>query len=207
MDIIDIKRCQKNVSEEQKSFLNVLKKYFNGKYKNPRILNICCGSANEEPVLFKYFGEGSELISIDKSDYAKEFAEAFKRKTFRQGDVSELEHIVDGKFDIVIGRNLTLSPYGLGLSRKEGKERFYYWFCIFDKITNYLKDNSTLFITLLRDDEFKVGNGILNSLDYRIKLSERNKITVHSDGIGVAGSSTKDHYLIIAQPPLQLKLI
>ena len=56
----------KHIEEEQEGFGRVLNRYFpNGQYVNPRILNICSGVANEEPLIIQRFGEETELLSLD----------------------------------------------------------------------------------------------------------------------------------------------
>ena len=89
------------IAKEQEGFRQVLKTYFlNGQYKNPRILDICCGVANEEPLLIEHFGENIELVGIDNDKSLGELLKELGRKSVRFGDIRELEDLVnDKKFD------------------------------------------------------------------------------------------------------------
>jgi hypothetical protein len=192
-----------HIKQEQDAFRQVLTTYFfNGQYKNSRILDICCGVVNEESLLFDYFGIDSELVSIDNDRTLEELLIELGRKSVIIGDIRELNKYVSGKFQLIIGRNIPLNPK----HNHYEKEIFDYWPEIFDNLTHFMENDSTLFLTLAREDEFYRAEEILSKLRYHIKIKEKNQIVVPSDHIGVVGADIKDNYVISAQPPLQLRL-
>jgi len=191
------------IAKEQEGFLRVIKKYFpNIKHKNPRILNICCGIANEESLLIKYFGKNTKLIGLDIDKSLERLLDELERKSVIIGDVRQLEKYVKGKFDLIMGRNIPLNPNYNG----HGEEINDFWPGVFEDLLKFMKFDSKLFLSLVCEDEFSRAKEILNNHGYRIKINERNSIIVQSDYIGVKGSDTKDHYVIIAETPFQLRL-
>ncbi len=191
------------IAKEQEGFRQVLRKYFsNGQYKNSRILNICCGIANEEPSLIQHFGKNSELVSLDNDKSLEELLKKLGRKSVRIGCIRELDRYIEGKFNLVIGRNVPLNP-NHNVWRDKVPD---FWPEIFENLVKFMEFDSTLFLTLVREDEFYRAKEVLNNIGYRIKVKERNPIIVQSDYIGVRGADTKDHYIVIAQPNLQLRL-
>lgn len=189
--------------KEQEGFRQVLRTYFpNGQYKNSRILDICVGIANEEPLLIEHFGENTELIGLDSNKSLEKLLNELGRKSVIIGDIRELEKYVKGKFSLVIGRNVPLNPN----YNNWGEDVPDYWPEVFENLLRFMEFNSTLFLTLVREDEFYRAQEILGNIGYRLKVKERNPVIVQSDYIGVRGADTKDHYVVIAQPPLQLRL-
>lgn len=186
------------ISEEQKAFRQLLEEYFpNTVYSNPRILDICCGCINEEPVLLEYFGRETDLIGIDSDPQFEQIAKKLNRKSFKLGDICDLNTLVEGVFDIVIGRNVPLNP-----NHRDTDEIYSDpWPKIFNSISQYMNTSSQLLLTLCREDEFFRAIEILESNDYQIVLKEKNKIVVPSDKLGVAGADVKDDYIILTQPP------
>jgi len=195
-EINDFKRILSNYFPDQKAF--------SGK----RILNIGCGPVTEEPALNEYFSP-SKLVSIDNCEYRKEDAIKNNRKSFVFGDLRELEKILSEKdrFDIIIGRNVPLSPGGTGTypgdfmrsctDYKPVTENDM-WLGIFRKIKGFCEEKSTMFLTFLRTDEFLRAEKILEKINYSIIKKEENSHLCFSDGIGVA-HGTKDHFIILAQ--------
>ena len=191
------------ISKEQDGFTKVLSYYFsNKKYKNLRILNLCCGPITEEQVLFEYFGSQTEIISIDRDPQFEILAKEFKRKTFKLGDILALEKLVTGKFDIIFGRNIPLNPNHNLLEEQD----IDMWPDLFRDLVNYMNIHSKLFLTFCRDDEYFRAMYILKQNKYDIKMAEENKIIVPSDRLGVAGADIKDNYVIMAQSPICLNL-
>ncbi len=193
----------KRIASEQDGFWQVLINYFpNVCNKNSRILDICCGVANEEPLLVRHFGKKTELISLDNNKGLESLLNELGRKSVKIGDVRELDRHVKGKFNLVMGRNVPLNPnYDAFRDRV-----FDYWPDVFEDLSRFMTSDATLFLTLVREDEFYRAEEILNWAGYRIRLKEINPIIVPSDYIGIQGADTKDSYVIIAQPPLQLRL-
>ena len=193
----------KHIEEEQEGFRKVLHRYFpNGQCVNPRILNICSGIANEEPLLIQRFGEDTELLSLDNNYSLEELLTDLGRKSVRIGDLRELHKFARGKYDIVIGRNVPLNPNRDNLREKIPD----LWPGLFEDLVKYFAANSTFFLTLVREDEFYRAQQILDAVGYRMTLKEKNPIRVPSDYIGIRGADEKDDYVILAQPPLQLRL-
>lgn len=193
----------KGIGEEQEAFEQVLEHYLACRQlKNPRILDICCGIANEEPLLRQHFGSNVEIVGLDNDESRRELAEELGRKSVTTGDLRDIRDYVSGKFGLVIGRNVPLNP-----NYDDSKRRLLdYWPQVFEDLTQFMSSGSTLFLTLLREDEFYRAGEILNELEYRIGIKEKNPIIVPTDGIGVRGDDTKDHYIILAQLPSQLQL-
>ncbi len=193
----------KYIEEEQEGFKRVLNRYFpNDQYTNPRILNICSGVANEEPLIIQHFGEETELLSLDNDASLEELVADLRRKSVVIGDIRELHKFAKGKYDIVMGRNVPLNPNIDSFIEKIPDM----WLRLFEDLVKYFDSDSTLFLTLVREDEFYRAQEILDFVGYRMKVKEKNPIRVQSDYIGVRGADKKDNYVIIAQPPLQLRL-
>jgi len=191
------------VAKEQEEFKQVLNNYFpNGQCQNLRILDICCGIAIEEPLLIQHFGENTELLSLDNDKSLEGLLKDLGRKSVIIGDIRELEKYTKGKFHLIIGRNVPLNP---NHNYEEGKI-LDYWPEIFENLIKFMTNDATLFLTLVREDEFYRAEEILNDLGYRIKYRERNPIVVPSDYVGVRGADTTDHYVVLAQVPIQLRL-
>jgi len=187
------------IKKEQRAFREVLNNYFpNEQGQNPRILDICCGIANEEPLLIRHFGENTELLSLDWDPLLKKFLEPLGRKSVVIGDIRKLKKFAVGKYQIVIGRNIPLNPNDDPLRKKVPDP----WPEIFENLTKYMIVESRLFLTLARHDEFNRARNILSKSGYRINVDEENQIKVPSDYIGVCGADVKDNYVIIAQPLL-----
>ncbi len=187
------------VSREQSDLRAVLQHYLSDiQFKNPRILDICCGTMHEEPLLYELFGEGTSMIGIDARQSSVEKAAELGRKSVRLGDLRYLNEYVEGTFDIVVGRNVPLNPNG-GLWRLEYDDP---WpGIIFPNIASVMNDNSILFLTLLMEDEFYRAQQILSRHKFRILLEEKNPIPVRSDLVCVA-ADMKDTYVITAKAPL-----
>lgn len=192
-----------DIAKEQVGLRKVLDKYIpSDKYPNPRILNICSGIANEEPLLVDRFGEGLDLVSIDNFDYLKTYVKELGRKSVIFGDLRNIENHVQGKFDVIMGRNVPITPlHVLGEGYKKG-----YWKSIFNSLSRYMKEDSMLFLTLLVEYEFIETQQVLEEVGYNIKIKRKNGIKVHSDKFGVSAQDTKDHYVIVAERPPQLRL-
>lgn len=187
----------KYIKQEQENFMKVLERYLHPKqYKNPRILDICCGVANEEPVLIQYFGKSTQFIGIDNGIRIREFIKELGRKSVIIADIRDIEKHISGKFDIVMGRNVPLNP---NYNQFEIIED--YWPDVINKTNKYMKKNSLLFLTLAREDEFYRAEKILIENRFRIKVQEKNPIKVQSDYIGICGADIKDNYIIISEPP------
>jgi len=196
-------RYQDYIEKEQQAFKRVLETYLPKETHKPqRILNICCGVVPEEPVLFEHFGSNIELVSLDKDQRLEKIAKLLRRKTFRKGDITELGKHIEGKFDLVLGRNVPLNPNYRPWAKKLPDP----WPSIFEVLSDYIEPTGILFLTVLREDEMYRAEQILGKRGYRIKVKEKNSIPVPSSYITVKGSDTKDHYVIIAQPSLQFRL-
>jgi hypothetical protein len=192
-----------HIKKEQEGFRRVLNRYFpNSQYVNPRILNICSGIANEEPLLIHRFGKKTELLSLDNDTSLEELLADLRRKSVVIGDLREIHKFTKGKYDIVMGRNIPLHPNSDSFREKIPD----IWPGLFENLVKYFNSDSTLFLTLVREDEFYRAQEILDSVGYRIKVKEKNPIRVQSDYIGIRGADKKDDYVIIAQSPLQLRL-
>ncbi len=193
---MDFKIYLKETKEEQKAFSEVLTHYFErGKYKNPRILNFLCGTANDEPFLMHYFHGTTRLISLDNCKHSERFAKKLKRKSFRRGDLLELK--LQGKFDLIIGRNIPLNSNGHSPEQD-------YWPKVFNNFTNYMKKNAKLFLTLTKEEEFLRAKKILEGLNYKIIVKEKNKIRVPNSFIKTPEADPKDYYVLIAEAPEKL---
>ena len=193
----------KFIEKEQEGFRQVLKTYFpNGQHKSKRILDICSGVANEEPLLMEHFGKKTELVSLDKDESLGDLVNDLGRKSVRFGDVRELGKYVEGKFDLVIGRNIPLNPNGNDYMSKVPD----CWPGVFENLPRFMEFDSMLFLTLAREDEFHRALEILDKSEYTFKVKEKNKILVKSDHIGIKGADEKDNHVIIAQPSSQLRL-
>ncbi len=207
------KTLLEKINKERIGFKKILEYYFKEKnYKN--ILNICCGPVTEEPVLFDFF-KPSKLLSVDDFEDAEKWAKIYNSKSFIKWDISKLNEILyeDEKFDILLGRNIPLSPNGYGITPesyvklafgyKKKLEGFHYlpiekndeWLSIFKNLKNYLLKDASFFLTFWRNDEFYRAQEILKKLNYEIILAEENKYPCLSDGIGVAHNK-KDYYVI-----------
>lgn len=188
-----------HIVEEQEGFRRVLDRYFPmGQYVNPRILNICSGVANEEQLLIERFGEGTELLSLDNDPSLEGLLAELGRKSVIIGDLREIHEFARGKYDIVMGRNVPLNP-----NRDPFREPIPdMWPQLFRDLVKYFNPGSTLFLTLVREDEFDRAQEILASVGYRVEVKEKNPIRVQSDYIGIQGADEKDDYVILAQPPL-----
>lgn len=198
-----LSRYQEHIEKEQKAFKRVLETYLpKDNYKPRRILNICCGVVPEEPVLFEHFGRDVELVSIDKDQRLEKIAKSLGRRTLRRGDIRELGRHVEGKFGLVLGRNVPLNPNYRPWAKKLPDP----WPSIFEILSDYIEPTGILFLTVLTEDEVHRAEQILEKRGYRIKVKERNLLPVPSSYITVRGSDTKDHYVIIAQPSLQFRL-
>ena len=186
---------QHRIRHEQKGIRKVIKKYFpDGTYTDPKILNFCCGLANEEPIIYDHFGDGTKLISLDACGNAEKNTRYLGRKSFVRDTIQEFLKDTDDRFDIIMGRNVPLNPkYGPCDDRSDDP-----WPSVFHNMRTAFEQDGTLFLTLLREDEFKRCKEILSD-DYNIKESKFNKITVVSDKYGTA-SEYKDHYIVMAEP-------
>lgn len=191
------------IEKEQEGFKQVLDIYLpKNAYKNPRCLSVCSGIANEEPLLFQHFGEGAELVSLDHDSSLEALVKQLNRKSVVIGDIRELGKYVKGEFDIILGRNVPLNPnHNYAINKVPD-----YWPEFFEGLTKFMHKDTMLFLTLVREDEFFRAEMILSCVGYRILIKEENKVVVSSDYIGVKGSDTKDHYVIVCQSPLQLRL-
>jgi hypothetical protein len=183
------------IRHEQKGIRKVFKKYFpEGTYTDPKILNFCCGLANEEPIIYEHFGEGTNLISLDSCENAEKNAQYLGRKSFVRSTVQDFLENSDERFDIIMGRNVPLNP----------KQDDYYksdedpWPEIFHNMRTAFSTDGILFLTLLLKHEFHRCLDILDD-DYNIRESKFNRITVVSDKYGT-DSEYKDHYIIMAEP-------
>jgi len=174
------------IEAEQGAFSKVIDIYF--PKKADRILDFCCGTANEEPALLQKYRR-SELISLDYDGDMKKRARELGRKTVRQGDVSNLENYVKGKFDLIIGRNVPLNP-------SYYKSSVDIWPEFFEALPKFMTNDATLFLTLLRPDELIRAVKLLEN--YNITMKERNRVIVPSDNNAVMGD-LKDDYIIIAK--------
>ena len=190
------------IQQEQDALKKVFNTYFShNDIQNPKILDICCGCVNEEPVLFEYFGDKINLISVDSDPQFKEITETLGRKSFRTGNIFNLGKLVTHNFDLVVGRNVPLNP-----NHREYFEAYNDpWPAFFSTLPKYMNPSSQLFLTVCRDDEFYRALEILQSNDYELLLKEENRIIVPSDRLGVAGSDIKDNYVVLARFPKLLK--
>lgn len=193
------------IEEEKAAFEKVLNTYLQcSGFINPRILNICCGVANEEPVLFDYFGRGSEIIGIDYHEPSVNVAKELGRTSVKLGCVEKLDDYVLGKFDIILGRNIPLNPsYSIEITG-DFKD---IWPGLIENLPRFMHSDSKLILTLLRPDEFERANVLLDKNKYDINFSEKNQIIVPNSRIFFAGSDTKDDYIIIAGKPFQERLL
>lgn len=196
---MDANHYLKLIEKEQEAFSKVLVKYLPKiKKENYRVLDFCSGAANEEPLLLKYFGQNTELISIDNDKSLENLLKELGRKTAIIGDIRNLGKYVSGKFDLIMGRNVPLNPpYNSSND---------FWPKFFQELPKFMKKDSALFLTLLRDDEYYRAEALLKKSLYLIIKSEKNEIVVPTDEIGVRGIDTKDHYVIIAKKPAQSML-
>lgn len=200
------------LKNDAEDFRKLLEYYIPSKedYLNSRILNICCGLINEEPVLYDYF-KPRELISIDECFTAEERARELGRKSFVRGSLEELDDVLSGNdlFDVIMGRNVPLSPrgsgnipepycysYSLNHTHYKPVTNDSVWYKIFLNIKNHARENAMLLLTLLRDDEFLRTLDIMKKLECKITVNEENKHPCTSDGFGAA-SDKKDYYIII----------
>ena len=121
---------------EQRVLRQILQNYFPSPVRNPRILDIYCGTINEKPLLLEHFGENSHIVSIsyDPLDHGN-------RK-----DLCNLA--VLGRFDLVIGRDIHLDDNGQ-------------WQGIFKKIANYMNPESELFLTFCLPNQLDAALEIL----------------------------------------------
>ncbi|MFH1770008.1 MAG: class I SAM-dependent methyltransferase [archaeon] len=162
---------------------------------NPRILNIACGTLNEEHAIYELFGKNTELIGIDNDKMMLSNAEDLNRQTVMYGDLENLDTYINGKFDLVLGRNVPLNP-GLGRKKSNVSDP---WPNIFSNLKKYMTKNSQLFLTLVREDENKRAKEILTDNDYKITFTKKNNIIVPKDYINVHSHNTKDNYIVIAK--------
>ena len=200
------------LKKDAEDFKKLLEHYIPNKedYHNSRILNICCGLINEEPVLYDYF-KPEKLISIDNCGTAEERAERLGRKSFVRGELNKLDDVLssDNLFDVIMGRNVPLSPRGSGNIPEPycyhySLNHTYYkpvtnddeWYKIFLSIKDYAGENAMLLLTLLRDDEFLRAREIMKRLGCEITVNEENNHPCTSDGFGAA-SDKKDYYILI----------
>lgn len=199
--------------KEAQDFERILRRFFpeKEKYQGIKILNICCGTINEEPVLYNYFNP-SKLVSIDNCESMEKQAKEFGRKSFVRADLTSLENVLDDKFDLLLGRNVPLDPAGYGtypgsplcyvpkfflpkLGHYKPVTEDDEWFKIFLGLKKFAEGNAGLFLTLLRDDEYLRAQDILKKAGYIIVQKEQNICPCTSDNIGVA-ADYKDSYLI-----------
>ena len=192
---------------EIKDFKKLIQNYFPNqkRFFGKNILNICCGPITEEPALYEHF-RPSNLVSIDNCEISERHAKKYNRKSFVYGNLINLENILkDNKFDILLGRNIPLSPGGTGTCPGDymGTSTWYEpvtdddkWYKIFNGLKDFSKKNAIFFLTLLRSDEFIRGIEILEKAHYNIIRKGENKSPCFSDRLGVA-HETKDHYLIL----------
>jgi len=185
-----------DICEEQRDLKKVFDKYIFGRgLENPRIFSFCCGVANEGPLLFDRFGENTDITGLDFDESLVPFVSELDRKFVSFGDVRNLDNILIGKYDLVIGRNVPLNPRKGTMD----EEFFDYWPGVFTSLMEYMGKDSLLFLTLAREDEFDKACGILRGLELDVEVQEENPIRVHSDFIGIAGANVKDNYVILAQ--------
>ncbi|MEK6872824.1 MAG: hypothetical protein AABW90_02315 [Nanoarchaeota archaeon] len=143
----------------------MLRTYFpNGQYKNSRILDICSGVVNEEPLLIEHFGENTKLASLDNDKSLEELLKELGRKSVRIGDIRELDRYIEGKFNLVIGRNVPLNP-NYNAWRNEVPDC---WPGVFENLVRFMEFDSTLFLTLVREDEFYRTQEILD-IDLKLR--------------------------------------
>jgi 2-polyprenyl-3-methyl-5-hydroxy-6-metoxy-1,4-benzoquinol methylase len=81
---------------------------------NPRVLDMACGSGHHATALASY---GCRVVGIDVSQAMLDVAQELAQKEcltpeFKLGDITKLEEVVEGKFDLIIclGNSLALLP-------------------------------------------------------------------------------------------------
>jgi SAM-dependent methyltransferase len=186
------------IPQEEEKLIEFFSHYMPDNYKPKKILNFCCGIANEEPVLKKLYGNSIELISFDRDPQMEEMAKDIGRKSFVKGEIQEIETIAKNTYDLLIGRNIPINPNRDFIGHYEDQ-----WSEFLNRAQNKINPDGYLLMTFARDDEFYRGNDLLNSLEYKILIQEENAITIPSDRIGIAGADIKDNYVILAQKPNQ----
>ena len=153
-----------DIEKEQRALGTFLDLYLpTDRYKKPRILNICSGIANEEPLLFQKYGTDIDLLSLDVSEYMVELSRELGRMSVKQGDLRELSDHATGRYDIVIGRNVPLNPQRGSLDDFED-----FWPRVFEDLIDYMDPQSTLLLTLVRSDEHDRAMEILHSSEYNV---------------------------------------
>lgn len=164
------------------------------------IIDFCCGIANEEPILYEMYGQGTALVSFDNSDQMIQQAKdlVLNRKSIIKLDVNDFSsRFHTQSFDLFIGRNVPINP---------NRPRTFYdsttypdiWPNFLENIKNHLNPDAYLFMTFARIDEFERATETLENLNYNIIIQEKNKIVIPSDHIGIAGADIKDNYVVMA---------
>ena len=184
--------------EDGRAFRVVLNHYIpQGQLRVNRILNICAGLAPEENELVEHFGiTKSQLVSVELEVDQVLLGRKIGRETLVQGNLTERPFIesLGAGFGLVVGRNVPLNP---GLRWTPVPE----WVDIFRSLYRITEDRSSVFLTLLRDDEFDMGLEILQKVGFtNIKTADWNDNPVPSLIPGVA-VITKDLYVILAEKP------
>lgn len=197
--ILDIP-TRKLIAQERRDFRKVLSHYLPNYPNCKGVLDICCGLVIEEPLIYELFGNDIELISLDHRPHLGLLAEKIGIKTFREGDVGNLGEYVQGKFDLVIGRNVPLNPRK-GRFDTAVKDS---WPGVFDNLLNFMNPGACLFLTLVREDEYWRAKDILENGGYKLLSGERNPFYVTaSSGVMM---DQKDQYVVVAQQDSQLGL-
>ena len=194
MDELDAIQYEK-IAAEQKAFARVLEAYLpTGVYSNPRILNLFCGAVVEEPVIFRHFGSGTSMTSIDKSREMGDIAQRLGMKTFIHGDINTLEDHADGVYDIVLMRNPPIVSNDANILFSE-------WYALLEKLPNFMHQDGILFMTLLNSHEYRIVVPAIPRIGYRRFRVRENSVEVPSSALNDQCPFGKDTYILVAQKP------
>jgi len=184
------------MKREQQDFLTILQRYL-PKPRHSRILNLFCGMALEEPVIYEHFGSDTELISIDNDPDMHTLAREHGMKSFVQGNIHELESLIEGKFDLVLMRN---PPFLADDADVEFRKA--YW--LFNTLKNYLEPKGELYITLLNSCERDMIPRVIEAAGYSDVRLGKDFFMAYSVRCAHMGRMTaieKDNFVVQASAP------
>jgi len=197
-----------NILEELKiesdTFYKILEYYLPEKKNlNLEILNIECGTINEEPAILDYFGPLTNLKSIDRESSLESKTKIYSRKSFHLMDIKNLNP--SERFDLIISRNMDFGFEVLGdlkLVKNPFIERF------FKECGKYLNPQGITLFTFPFEYNYINGKESLSGSFVISKMSGINKYPILNNGIGSCiwtpeqndyGRHFKDEYILIAK--------
>jgi len=200
---LEAKFYKDHIAKEQEKLREFLIEYLPANFRPDNIMDFCCGAANEEPLFYELYGKHISITSFDNSEHTLQLIKdlGIERKSIVRLDIDEVDNYFQNKkFDLLIGRNIPINPNRRIFSDEKYPDN---WPKRLENLKKHLTDDGYLLMTFARGDEFYRAQELLNELNYRIIIQEKNQIIIPSDYIGIAGADIKDNYIILAMKEKQ----